>query len=357
MAFLDRLSVRLQILAESSRRPGKRDSSRNHRPGPQDDTDCVRPGLEAPLLTDAAQVGQDFQFRIRIRNRRFETVLNIETYRLRNRSQGITQDESGSLTKIANQLRPRMESVKFNGDPPLSFLPFLQQLTRVANQSSISEGCLLWVMEDFMLAPTLEAFRSQKIEPFPAAVHWLLSSYAPENSLKTALRSVLAASQSPSETVRMFGLRLQLDASRLEALVSTSELKSLFSQGFNEPTHSLFASYQPTDEMEPHVPLSVLIQRAEQLETGLSSRTSTRFSTVLPSRTLSKVKEVALSELSLSANGSVGTQDQDESEEFDRELELMAISSDRNSNCYVCYRPSHGWITCPLLAHVSDKEK
>ncbi len=46
MAFLDRLSVRLQILEESSRRPGQKDSSRNHRPGPQDDTDCVRPGEE-----------------------------------------------------------------------------------------------------------------------------------------------------------------------------------------------------------------------------------------------------------------------------------------------------------------------
>ncbi len=166
-----------------------------------------------------------------------------------------------------------MESVKFSGDPQLSVPPFLQQLTRVANQSFLSEGCLLWVMEDFMNAPALEAFRSQNIESFPSVVQWLLSSYAPENSLDTALRSVLAASQSPSETVPMFRLRLQLEASRLGAFVSTTEQKSLFAQGLNEPTHSLFASYQPQEEMEPRKPLSVLIQTAEQLETGMSSRT------------------------------------------------------------------------------------
>ena len=205
------------------------------------------------------------------------------------------------------------------------------------------------------MAPALDVFRSQKIESFPAAVHWLLSSYAPEKSLETALRSVLAASQSPSQTVRMFGIRLQLEAGRLGALVSIRELKSLFAQGLNESTHSSIASYQPPEEMEPHFPLSVLIQREKQLETGMSSRTTTRASTTLPSRTItkgSKAKDIVLAEIE--GNPSDATE---EAGEFDHELELMAISGDRHRNCYVCYRPTHGWMSCPLLAHVSDKEK
>ncbi len=138
----------------------------------------------------------------------------------------------------------------------------------------------------------------------------------------------------------MFGLRPQLEAGRLGALVSISELKSLFAQGLNEPTHSLFASYQTPEEMEPHVPLSVLIQRAEQLETGMSSRTTTRASRTLPSRTItkgSKAKDIVLADIEGNPSDAIK-----EAGEFDRELELMAISDDKPRNCYVCYRPTNG---------------
>ena len=141
MAFLERLSLRLQALEESSR-PGNLHTESNRQDQMNDGSERVRRAVQ-DVPVDPAPVDHEYQLRIRIRNRRFATVLNVETYRLRNRARSIPEDESGNLTRISNQLRPRMESVKFNGDPPLSVLPFLQQLSRMSNQSSISEGCLL----------------------------------------------------------------------------------------------------------------------------------------------------------------------------------------------------------------------
>jgi hypothetical protein len=72
--------------------------------------------------------------------------------------------------------------------------------------------------------------------------------------------------------VKQFGLRLQLELSTLGSLISLSETKSLFSQGLNEPVRSLFFAHQPPHELDDTPPFSVLVSRAEFLETGTSQR-------------------------------------------------------------------------------------
>jgi hypothetical protein len=115
---------------------------------------------------------------IAIRNRRYSHVLSISTYRLRDRTSALLPDQVSNLTSAANQIRPRLEGCFFTGDPSLSVLPFLHQLVRVADQSHMSEATLLWVAEDFLRSPVKEAFRSQNLNTWPEAVHWLLVTYA-----------------------------------------------------------------------------------------------------------------------------------------------------------------------------------
>jgi hypothetical protein len=43
-----------------------------------------------------------------VRNRRFDVVLSIETYRLHDRSLVLRADQVASLTSYANQIRPRL---------------------------------------------------------------------------------------------------------------------------------------------------------------------------------------------------------------------------------------------------------
>ena len=164
-----------------------------------------------------------------------------------------------SLTSYANQIRPRLTDCVFSGDSPLLVLPFLKQLVRVADQSFLSEAVLLWIVDDFLRTPAKEAFRAQSLNTWPAAVHWMLSTYASETALEAAVRKIQVVGQQAGESVRQYGSRLQLEAAALGSLMSTSEVKSLFSQGLLDPVRSLFAQNSPPMSWKSTRPLAYLL--------------------------------------------------------------------------------------------------
>jgi hypothetical protein len=244
-----------------------------------------------------------------------------------------------------------MEGCSFSGEPALAVLPFLQQLTRVANQSHLSEGVLLWIAEDFLSTPARETFRAQHFDTWPAAVHWLLSTYASEQSLEVAVRKLQTTGQREDESVRQFGARLQMDAVALGSLLSSAEVKSLFAQGIRDPVRSLFIANQPTQELEDVAPLSVLVTRAELIETGSraamlpASRTGSRFPAVRP--TVLAIPDHV----------------EDGGHSAEQAAELLVLESRGAANasskwiCFVCYNIGHGWLECPYLQHISMAEK
>jgi hypothetical protein len=126
----------------------------------------------------------------------------------------------------------------------------------------------MWLLEDFLRSPTKEAFRLQSLETWHSAVHWLLTSYAPETAIEEAFRSLQRTTQRPTEKLRYFGLRVHKEASLLGPLIPLSELKSLFSQGLCDPVRSNFAAGQAPLDLADHTPLITLICRAELLERG-----------------------------------------------------------------------------------------
>ena len=199
-------------------------------------------------------------------NRRFSSLLSVDSYRLRDTTPALRPAQVASLSSIAATIRPRLEGSFFSGTPSLGVLPFLMQIVRVSNQSHVSEAALLWLLEDFLRSPAKEAFRLQSLETWPSAVHWLLTSYAPETTIEAAVRSLQTTTQRLSETVREFGLRVQQEASLLGSLIPLSELKSLFSQGLSairDPVRSNFAAGQGASGLLDSVPPTVLIGRAE----------------------------------------------------------------------------------------------
>jgi hypothetical protein len=147
---------------------------------------------------------------IPVRNRRYAGVIAVDKYRLRDRASTLRPDQVTNLTTAANQIRPRLDGCMFCGDPPLSVLPFLQQLVRVADQSHMTEAALLWVVGDFLRPPAQGAFRSQRFDSWPLAIHWLLVTYASETILESAVRRIQTTSQATNESVQEFGLRLQV---------------------------------------------------------------------------------------------------------------------------------------------------
>jgi hypothetical protein len=81
-------------------------------------------------------------------------------------------------------------------------MPFLAQIVRVANQTHVSEATLLWILEDFLRSPVKESFRVQAHDTWPSAIHWLLTSYAQETALESAVRKLQTTSQGASDNVR-----------------------------------------------------------------------------------------------------------------------------------------------------------
>jgi hypothetical protein len=289
---------------------------------------------------------------IPLRNPRFATVLSVESYRLRDRARALPPTQVSGLTTFANQIRPRLSDCVFTGDSPLEVLPFLTQLVRVADQSYLSEAILLWIVDDFLRTPAKEAFRAQALDSWPAAVQWFLSTYVPESTLETAVRSMQMSGQRPLESVRAYGNRLQLDSAALGSLMAAPEVKSLFSQGLLDPVKSLFAAHQPVHEFEDRTPLSVLVARAELLETG------TRVVTPSPSPR-SSFRSTPHRTSVLATPAPVEPQ----MEEADIHPAVLAVTvgnrrvSPENWTCFVCYKQGHGWLECPWLSQVAETEK
>jgi hypothetical protein len=320
----------------------------------------------APALHDAEETGvaqaarSSVVYAITIRNRRYAHVLSVETYRLRDQSEGLRPDQIGSLTAVANQIRPRLDGSHFSGSPPLAVLSFLHQLIRVANQSHMSEAMLLWVVEDFIQSPAKESFRSQHFNTWPMAVHWLLTTYAPETTLESAVRRIQTTGQAHTESVSEFGLRLQLEASALGSLLSAAEVKSLYSQGLRDPVRSNFLASQPPSELDDGTSLSVLISRAMLLETGsrpltISPARGAFPSTRGPARPMLSRSPVLLSPRTLNEEPSFAEDDVAEVLAMDARQSQSAPSE--RWTCFVCYLTGHGWLECPLLAHVPSKDK
>lgn len=289
---------------------------------------------------------------ISLRNPRFATVLSVESYRLRDRARALPPTQVSGLTTFSNQIRPRLSDCVFTGESPLEVLPFLSQLVRVADQSYLSEAILLWIVDDFLRTPAKEAFRAQALDSWPAAVHWLLSTYVPESMLETAMRNMQVSGQRPLESVRAYGNRLQLDSAALGSLMAAPEVKSLFAQGLLDPVKSLFAANQPAHEFEDRTPLSVLVARAELLETGTrvvpSSPSPRSFLRSHPHRTPVLATPVPVEPLVA---------------DIDLPPAVLAVTagnsrvSSDNWTCFVCYKQGHGWLECPWLSHVSETEK
>lgn len=289
--------------------------------------------------------------KIVVRNQRLAEVLSVERYRLRNRLPTMTERESSSLTTTSNQLRPRMEGAYFGGDPPLSVIKYLSQLSRVSIQSQLSEAVVFWIMEDFLLAPAKETFRHQGLRSYPEAVHWLLSSYASESSLEVALRNLTLSQQSPTETVRSFSLRLQLVVGQVGDLISPAELKTIFTNGLKDQVRSFFLANQSPVELEQSTPFSVLVTRAEQLEVGMNALIQqghvvdrSRISRENVPRSRSPVPQYRV------ALTGVET-------ELDYELGCLMTNDSSGKTCFFCYKPGHFWGECPYLSSISREDK
>jgi hypothetical protein len=88
-----------------------------------------------------------------------------------------------------------------------------------ADTNGIQKGAALHVLRCFLDSPAREEFTAFRAQTFPAAVDWLLSTFAPASSLAIEYKSICSMTQSQHESPREFSLRLRQRASRLGPLM------------------------------------------------------------------------------------------------------------------------------------------
>jgi hypothetical protein len=102
----------------------------------------------------------------KIRNKRFTDVL-VKDNRLVDKNENLLYDQSMSLTLVTNKIRPRTEGYSFSGKHSLKVISFHRHLTRIANQSRLSEATVLWIVEGFVQSPARDSFRAQAHQTWP----------------------------------------------------------------------------------------------------------------------------------------------------------------------------------------------
>jgi hypothetical protein len=109
----------------------------------------------------------------------------------------------------------------------------------------------------------------------------------------------------------------------------------------------LFVAHQPTHELEDTTPLSVLVSRAELMETGTSQRFTSSRSVTRSNTHLHMLIAESTDENPNATN---------ETEEI-QAIALQANSISKSLVCFVCYPAGHWWLNCPCLTHLPADHK
>jgi hypothetical protein len=114
---------------------------------------------------------------------------------------------------------------------------------------------------------------------------------------------------------------------------------------------SLFAANQPSTELDYSTPFSILVERAELLETG------TRVVGPSPSNLSSRAQPKRSPILAVHAAREYADTP------YEPPVDVMAfaavnakVSSDQWT-CFICYKRGNGWLECPWLSRIPEQEK
>jgi hypothetical protein len=191
----------------------------------EDNSDSESMGPAVPGLTEQ-----------QTRRPEFAKLVSYRAYRLNNRSQKVNPTVSGNVNAQLKRLKHHIDG-KFTGDPAIQVLDFLGSFKTAADQNQISEASAALLLPYFLegRAKTGLASRMKQIPSlmprYPAAVHWLLQSYATEPTISAACQRVITARQKIDEDEEQFAARLTRYAADAGSVFSEDALITAYVDG------------------------------------------------------------------------------------------------------------------------------
>jgi len=179
-----------------SRSKGK---TRRHR-GPSPSSSSTS-SSSSPTTTDddedrvGAKVGSDKLAVLEFPEDRFAGVLDYRSYRLRDRHSAYGASQARKMGRTAKNMKFSFEGTPlFNGKEPLKVFSWLRKFVKACDDNDVSEGMGLYLIPNFFAGDAEARFTrnlpgsvigggQRALGSFPAAVNWLLSTYAEPHAL------------------------------------------------------------------------------------------------------------------------------------------------------------------------------
>ncbi|GAB0498172.1 hypothetical protein MMPV_009513 [Pyropia vietnamensis] len=177
---------------------------------------------------------------------RFAAVLSYETYRLRNKKAKYGSAEARKMGRKTRDMKHSFAGYPpFSGKEPLRIFAWLRKFVKANNDNDVSEGMALYAAPHFMtgdaevrytrvLPDSAGTARGAKVDSYPEAINWLLSTYAEPHTLALAQETFSRAAKEPDEPVEAFASRLRALSELCGNIHSEGTMKQQLIQGLPE---------------------------------------------------------------------------------------------------------------------------
>ena len=174
---------------------------------------------------------------------RFAGVLDYRSYRLRNRHSTKGASQSRKMGWTASNMKFSFGGTPMlNGKESLKVFSWLRKFVKACDENEVSEGVGLYLIQN-CLAGDAEARFTQSLPEsaigggqralgsFPAAVNWMLSTYAEPHALRLTQDQFSRATLVDNEGVDAFATRLRSLAELFGNILSEGTMKQQLIQG------------------------------------------------------------------------------------------------------------------------------
>jgi len=177
---------------------------------------------------------------------RFAGVLDYRSYRLRNRQSTYGASQARKMGRTAKNMKFSFGGTPlFNGKEPLKVFSSLRKFVKACDDNDASEGMGLYLILNFLAGDAEARFTrnlpgsdigggQRALGSFPAAVNWLLSTYAEPHALGLAQDKFSRATLVDNEGVDAFATRPRSLAELCGNIHSEGTMKQQLIQGLLE---------------------------------------------------------------------------------------------------------------------------
>jgi len=174
---------------------------------------------------------------------RFAGVLDYRLYRLRNRHSTYGASQARKMGRTAKNMKFSFGGTPmFNGKEPLKVFSWLRKFVKTCDDNDVSEGMGLYLVPNFLAGDAEARFTrslpgsdigggQRALGSFPAAVNWLLSTYAEPHALGLAQDKSSRTRLVEKEGVDAFAARLRSLAELCGNIHSEGNIKQQLIQG------------------------------------------------------------------------------------------------------------------------------